>query len=291
MKRLLRKWAGRRKRFRWSTSKTSPRAARAMKQEAAQQRRSRRESPDFQSEEHVNRGRRALTIALLLVAVTACSDTTVNGAEHPVERPRRPHPSRPSNPPPRRPRSRPSRNRRSELANAPIGGNAAIGPTAPYQCAEVKWLGRNPIPAGTAIRTGAAHLESGGIFEFQQDGCRPDDAPCSNVDWQKENFSPCYVGVRQAKSATSDEPVTLILEAVAVCETQADCDSLVGDQKGSQITFVPDQLLSPSEAPSESNSESPSESPTHHRTVTTRRRLADDDFDSPTDSPSGSAGG
>jgi hypothetical protein len=173
---------------------------------------------------------------------TTNEPTTTEPTEPPSDEPTIPEPPQPS-------QGKPA----LEIANAPIGGN--VRADGIYQCAEVNWLGRNPIPAGTAIRTGVVHLDPDGIFTLDQNGCRPDDRPCINVDWQEQNFQPCYVGVRQIASGTEDEPVTLIVAAVAVCATLADCTSLVGEQQGSQITFIPAELTSPTESPTASPSD------------------------------------
>lgn len=125
-----------------------------------------------------------------------------------------------------------------KVASAPIGGNA--GPTEDgYQCAEVNWLGRNPIPDGTTIKVGSPDLSPKGVFEFAQSGCGDKSPQCtSSIVWQPGDFKPCYVGVKQLKGG---DPVELQIPAEAECATQADCDSLEGDNPGSQITFRPTQ--------------------------------------------------
>ncbi|TDO44710.1 hypothetical protein EV643_115212 [Kribbella sp. VKM Ac-2527] len=184
-------------------------------------------------------GRSALAIGLLVLSVIGCSGNDPGDSGNTLEPPTTGvptgepsfEPTEPETPQP--PQQKPS----IMIANAPIGGN--VDADGVYQCAEVNWLGKNPIPAGVSIRTGAAHLEPGGVFELDQSGCRPDNRPCTGVDWQEENFKPCYVGVRQVATGHADEPTTLILQATAICPTQAECNNLIGDQKGSQITFIP----------------------------------------------------
>ncbi|NEA35834.1 hypothetical protein [Streptomyces sp. SID13031] len=151
-----------------------------------------------------------------------------------------PSASQPSEPPvePTDPEStQPTQQKPSiEIASAPIGGN--VEPTQEgYQCAEVNWLGRNPIPAGTTIQLGSPHLEPGGVFELDQTGCGAKAPPCApDISWQASSFKPCYVGVKQL--ADGDE-VSLILSVSAECATEADCQSLQGDVPGSQISFSP----------------------------------------------------
>jgi hypothetical protein len=146
-------------------------------------------------------------------------------------------PSEPSAEPTEPESAQPTRQKPSiEIASAPIGGN--VEPTQEgYQCAEVNWLGRNPIPAGTTINLGSPHLEPGGVFELDQSGCGDKSPPCApDIVWQSSGFKPCYVGVKQL--AAGDE-TSLILSVSAECATEADCQSLQGDVPGSQISFTP----------------------------------------------------
>ncbi|QNE21699.1 hypothetical protein F1D05_31990 [Kribbella qitaiheensis] len=125
-----------------------------------------------------------------------------------------------------------------ELASAPIGGN--VVENGIYRCAEVNWLGRSPIPAGTTIVTGSPHVEPGGVFEIDQRGCPADARPCPEVQWVTGDFQPCFVGARQVAAGTDD--IALIMPIRATCNTGADCKSLAGDQPGSQIAFSPGDL-------------------------------------------------
>jgi hypothetical protein len=122
-----------------------------------------------------------------------------------------------------------------EIASAPIGGNVQVDGAT--QCAEVNWLGANPIPVGTIISVGTPHLEPGGVFELDQSACAEEFRPCTAVQWQATSFTPCYVGVRQL--ANSDNTIQLIMAVSATCATEPDCKTLEGDQPGSQISFVP----------------------------------------------------
>ncbi|MEV6417739.1 hypothetical protein [Kribbella sp. NPDC051718] len=133
--------------------------------------------------------------------------------------------------------SQPSQQKPSiEIASAPIGGNVETIQDG-YQCAEVNWLGRNPIPDGTTIQVGSPHLEPGGVFELDQTGCGDKSPPCTtDLVWQSNTFKPCFVGVRQVGNGNA---VQLILSASAECATEADCESLQGQVPGSQISFTP----------------------------------------------------
>ena len=160
--------------------------------------------------------------------LTPTESTTDPTGEPPVE------PDTPE--PPQDTRDKPS----IELASAPIGGN--VQTEGADQCAEVNWLGRNPIPAGTTIQLGEASLVPTDLFDLNQDACDTDLRPCTEVTWQATSFTPCYVGARQV--ARGDRAARLIIAVTATCETDADCQSLAGDVPGSQISFAPGDLVS-----------------------------------------------
>lgn len=128
------------------------------------------------------------------------------------------------------------------IANAPIGGN--VEEDGVEQCAEVNWLGKNPIPAGTTISLGAASLAPTGVFEFYQGSCPGDVRACADVKWQSGDFKPCYVGVRQVANGT--DSVDLVIPMEATCETDEDCRSLVEGFGDTQINFDPITLETPS---------------------------------------------
>lgn len=131
------------------------------------------------------------------------------------------------------------------IANAPIGGN--VEEDGVEQCAEVNWLGKNPIPGGTTISLGAAGLSPGGVFEFYQGACPGDVRNCADVKWQSGDFKPCFAGVRQV--ANSTESVDLVIPMTATCETDQDCESLVEGFGDSQIDFDPIPLEKPTTEP------------------------------------------
>jgi hypothetical protein len=179
---------------------------------------------------------RTAASAGLLVLLTGCTDDVGGGTEPPPEvtdsvtatepppEPTEPEPPQPS-------QRKPS----IEIASAPIGGNVEVdGET---QCAEVNWLGVNPIPEGTTITIGTPHLEPGGIFDLYPPACAEKFRSCAAVVWDTQSFKPCYVGVRQV--ASGETTVQLIIPVSATCATEEDCKSLEGDRPGSQISFSP----------------------------------------------------
>jgi hypothetical protein len=131
------------------------------------------------------------------------------------------------------------------IASAPIGGN--VSTDGATQCAEVNWLGKSPILAGTTIALDSIRLDPGGVFELDQTGCAADLRPCTEVRWQTDNFSACHVGVRQV--ANGEDSVRLLISATASCRRQSDCESLVEGAGGSQISFTPEELSPAPETP------------------------------------------
>jgi hypothetical protein len=159
------------------------------------------------------------------ITIETSDSTATNEASEPPIEPTGPETSQPA-------QQKPS----IEIASAPIGGNVETT-KAGYQCAEVNWLGVNPIPDGTTIQVGSPHLEPGGSFELDQTGCGDKSPPCTtDVAWQGSGFKPCYIGVKQL---TGGDTVQLIMSVSAECATEADCQALQGDVPGSQISFSP----------------------------------------------------
>lgn len=209
----------------------------------------------------MNLWRRAIAIGLLVLLVGCGGSDSTNGTTPTSETPSEPTSEPPVEPTDPETTQTTRRQPSLEIASAPIGGN--VRDDGDRQCAEVNWLGKSPIPAGTTIKVGSSRLEPGGIFEFDQASCGGNVRACAAVNWQTNEFRPCYVGVRQIANGTED--VELIMSVAATCETEADCQSLVADQGGSQISFSPIELRpspeSPTETPPESPTETPSESP------------------------------
>lgn len=145
-----------------------------------------------------------------------------------------------------------------EIANAPVGGD--VRSDGLEQCADVNWLGREPIPDGTTITVGKAYLDPSGVFRFHQDACPGGARTCAGVTWEGGNPEPCYVGVRQV--AHGSEDVVLVVEIAATCETDKDCQSLAKGFGKSQIKFEPEPLETPTTEPP-SNGTPTSETPSN----------------------------
>jgi hypothetical protein len=199
-----------------------------------------------------------------------------------------PPPELPSPEPPQPPTTKPS----IEIANAPIGGNGGVGPRA---CADVNWLGKEPIPDGTTIRIGSIHLDPKGIFELDQGSCSDVGAPsCAGLEWKGDSPPGCSVGAKQVAAADPSQTVLVVLSVMATCESQADCDRLAADAKasgGSQINFEPDGSFgtpseSPSESPSEEQSEPPSEEQSEPPSEEQSEPPSEEQSEPPAESPS-----
>jgi hypothetical protein len=182
-------------------------------------------------------------IAMLAVLLAGCSDTSNDGGTPTPGVLTTPDDTGEPAPEPTSPESTqaPQQQPAIELASAPIGGNVDVNGSK--QCAEVNWLGRNPIPDGTTINLGTPGLDPGGVFDFDQSACAGDRRPCADVEWQSSSFKACFVGVRQIANGSND--VSLIIPVAATCASQEDCDSLANGSGGSQITFAPDILDTP----------------------------------------------
>ena len=190
---------------------------------------------------------RGLTVAVTIAAVllTGCSDTSSDGGttttEVTSENTGEPAPE------PTDPESTQTQQKQPTISivSAPIGGNVQTDDL--QRCAEVNWLGRNPIPDGTTIKLGSPSLDPDGVFEFYQAACSGDLRSCADVEWQSENFKPCYVGVRQIANAEEGiDRIDLVISVDATCATQDDCDSLAAGKGETQIRFRPDILPTPS---------------------------------------------
>ena len=117
------------------------------------------------------------------------------------------------------------------IASLPIGG-ASVDDLHP-NCYSVS-LTDSSLPAGTTIELGTTTFKPEQVFGADQQSC-PDDLPaCPSVQWTADKHDTCYVGVRQLVSSGS---TTLQVPGEATCESQSDCDSLLG-RSGSQIVLT-----------------------------------------------------
>ncbi|MER7245025.1 hypothetical protein [Kribbella sp. NPDC000426] len=117
------------------------------------------------------------------------------------------------------------------IASLPVGG-ASVDDLHP-NCYSVS-LTDTSLPAGVTIELGSATFNPEGIFGADQQSC-PDNLPaCAGFRWTTDQHDTCYVGVRQLVSSGS---TTLQVPGEATCESQSDCDSLLG-RSGSQIVLT-----------------------------------------------------
>jgi hypothetical protein len=128
-----------------------------------------------------------------------------------------------------------------ELASLPVGGVPEDG----SNCNPISWLAGD-IPAGVTIRLGTPSFDPTGIFEVDPSGCRPDAQSCTGLEWTAQSTPQCWVGFKQtAREGT----VSLIIPAVATCDSESVCDTLK-TLGGSQITLTALPPETPLETPS-----------------------------------------
>lgn len=203
----------------------------------------------------------ALAVSVLILAVAGCEDTAGDGGGS--TSPPTTSDNGTSEPPPEPTTTETTQTQQERpsisIVSAPIGGN--VREDGDRQCAEVNWLGRNPIPDGTTIVLGTASLDPDGVFAFDRSSCADTARSCADVRWAPSAASPCWVGVRQI--ANGSKEVTLVIPVEATCATQSDCDSLARGKGTSQITFDPIELdTTPTETtPTETTETTPTETP------------------------------
>ncbi|RZU12588.1 hypothetical protein EV645_5861 [Kribbella rubisoli] len=125
------------------------------------------------------------------------------------------------------------------IVSLPIGGSS-VDDLHP-NCYSVS-LTDTSLPADTTIELGSATFKPEGVFAADQQSCPGDLPACTGVRWTADQHDTCYVGVRQLVSSGS---TTLQVPGQATCESQSDCDSLLG-RSGSQIVLT----ALPAETPS-----------------------------------------
>src|SRR3954453_10762437 len=117
------------------------------------------------------------------------------------------------------------------IASLPIGGSS-VDDQHP-NCYSVS-LTDTSLPDGTSIGLGSATFKPEGVFAADQQSCPGDLPACTGVRWTAAQHDTCYVGVRQLAGSGS---TTLEVPGQATCESQSDCDSLLG-RSGSQIVLT-----------------------------------------------------
>ncbi|MEV0288807.1 MULTISPECIES: hypothetical protein [unclassified Kribbella] len=200
-------------------------------------------------------GRAALAVAVVALLAGGCDDTP-SGEVSPSPAPTT-STGEPSFDPTTPETTQPTRRQPAiSIATAPIGGGSPREDGVKH-CADVNWLGRNPLPAGTTLKLGTPTLDPTGVFELDQSACDGDEQPpCANVEWKTDRLSTCYVGARQVANSTRN--VRLIIPIEATCETQDYCNSLVDDDQD-RVEFEPRVLETPTTDPT---TEPPTDPPT-----------------------------
>lgn len=164
----------------------------------------------------------ALAVAVLVLAGAGCSGTSGDTAPPNVTVTVA---ATAAQAPPKSQQTKPT----VEIASLPVGGIAADG----SHCNPISWLAE-AIPGGVTITLGTPAFDPPGIFEVDPSGCRPDAQSCPDLEWTAQNLPQCWVGFRQL---AGEGTVTLIIPAVATCDSEALCDAL-RTMGGSQITLV-----------------------------------------------------
>ncbi len=143
------------------------------------------------------------------------------------------------------------------VASLPIGGNSGNDGEA-QQCAEVNWLGTNPIPHDVSISVDAIGLDPTGVFTFGGDGCNPGTPACTTSwTWAAGAAAQCVVAVTQVVDPPQDVDVQLVMKGTVHCTEQRLCEAAVSGSGGSQITFTAQPgVVSSSSGSSESSSSS-----------------------------------
>ena len=118
------------------------------------------------------------------------------------------------------------------VASLPIGGNSGNDGEA-QQCAEVNWLGTNPIPHDVSISIDAIGLDPTGVFTFGGDGCDPGTPPCTTSwTWAAGTAAQCVVAVTQVVDPPQDVDVQLVMQGTVHCTDQKLCEAAVKRVRG-----------------------------------------------------------
>jgi hypothetical protein len=179
----------------------------------------------------------AVSVTVLLLA--GCSSTD-GGTPTPVETVSAEDTAEPAPEPTEAESTQPEQKQPSiSIASLPIGG-ASVDDVHP-NCYSVN-LTDTWLPAGVTIELGTATFNPEQVFGTDQQSCPDELLACPGVRWTADQHDTCYVGVRQLVSSGS---TTLQVPGQATCESQSDCDSLLG-RSGSRIVLT----ALPAETPS-----------------------------------------
>ncbi|MGW7680016.1 hypothetical protein ACWGID_04705 [Kribbella sp. NPDC054772] len=170
----------------------------------------------------------AVTVSVIVLLVSGCSDTS--GGSSPPDTTSTPENTSEPAPSPEPTTAESTQQQQGkpslEIASLPIGGV----PDGGSNCNPISWLAGD-IPDGVTIKLGTPFFDPKGIFEVDQSGCTGNEQSCEGLEWTAQNLPQCWVGFKQVADSGS---VTLVIPAVATCQTQQQCDDLKG-LGGSQI--------------------------------------------------------
>ncbi|NIK60977.1 hypothetical protein [Kribbella shirazensis] len=195
-----------------------------------------------------------VTVSVVIFAVAGCADTSGGGGGGGTSPPI--PPTTGTDEPPTEPTTTETTQTRQdkpslEIASLPVGGVPDEG----ANCNPVSWLAGD-IPEGVTITLGRPRFKPTGIFAVDQSGCPGDARACPGLEWTAEEARQCWVGFRQVADEGS---VTLVIPAIATCETRQQCNGLKG-LGGSQIDLTARRRETP-ETPPDTPPETPPETP------------------------------
>ena len=171
----------------------------------------------------------AVTVSVLMLLVPACSDTSGGTASPTVAV----TPDDTSEPVPEPTGVEPTQTRTGkpsiQIASLPIGGVPEDG----TNCNPISWLAGD-IPNGVTIELGTPRFEPTGIFALDPSGCPASSQSCEGLLWTAQDLPQCWVGFKQIGT---EGTVTLVIPAVATCQTRRQCARLKS-LGGSQITLT-----------------------------------------------------
>lgn len=125
------------------------------------------------------------------------------------------------------------------VASLPVGGDTDTD--GARQCAHVRLITHDQLPARVSISIDSIRLSREGIFSIGGDLCGSDRSPCAGYSWTTDTAGgECTVDVTQIKDST--ETVTLVLAGTVHCPDQPACDQVQsgfdGNGSGTQIDFT-----------------------------------------------------
>ncbi|HWD79787.1 MAG TPA: hypothetical protein VG497_12925 [Kribbella sp.] len=182
----------------------------------------------------------AVTVSVLILLVQGCSDTSGGDSSGTAPPTAAVTPDDTSEPVPEPTGVEPTQTRKGEpsieIASLPIGGVPEDGST----CNPISWLA-GEIPNGVTIKLGTPTFDPPGVFAVDQAGCPASSQSCEGLLWTAQDLPQCWVGFKQVGTQGT---VTLVVPAVATCQTERQCATLTS-LGGSQITLTAQQPETP----------------------------------------------